>query len=116
MLVLVVDDERELAELIVDALQCAGIDGIIAANGAEALRAVATHPVDFVLSDVQMPVLDGVALLQRLQATHPHLPVALMTGSSGKARLDMGQAVALFSKPFELDTLVALMSRYDRSA
>jgi CheY-like chemotaxis protein/anti-sigma regulatory factor (Ser/Thr protein kinase) len=78
--VLVVDDsamDRHLAGAIVQKM--AGWQAIFACNGAEALVMLGGHPPDVVLTDMLMPEMDGLQLVQAIRAKYPLVPVILMT-------------------------------------
>ena len=77
--VLVVDDstvERLRAGAL---LERRGIQVVQAANGREALEALTQSPPDLVVTDLQMPEMDGLELVERARTTNPALPVVLMT-------------------------------------
>jgi CheY-like chemotaxis protein/anti-sigma regulatory factor (Ser/Thr protein kinase) len=79
--VLVVDDsavDRHLAGAIVGQLE--GWRAAFAANGREALDALAARPPDLVLTDLLMPEMDGLELVRTVRERHPLVPVILMTG------------------------------------
>lgn len=80
--VLCVDDEPIIRSLCVEALEDYQV--LLAADGLEALTVLEETPVDIVLSDVVMPKLDGMELLQRIKEHHPDQAVILMTGYSDK--------------------------------
>jgi PAS domain S-box-containing protein len=90
---LVVDDERDIAELIAEMLNREGFAVEIASNGEEALGELRRRSYDLVLSDVRMPDLDGPALLRRLQSEWPALAERLIfiTGDT----LDLGAGSVL---------------------
>jgi CheY-like chemotaxis protein len=78
--VLVVDDsamDRHLAGAIVQKLE--GWKAAFAGNGVEALQAIAAEAPDLVLTDMLMPQMDGLELVQAIRATYPLVPVILMT-------------------------------------
>lgn len=77
---LIVDDspvERLIAGSIVE--RCTDLRVIYAVNGAEALELAANQELAVVLTDMQMPKVDGMELVARMKATHPKIPVILMT-------------------------------------
>ena len=92
-----------------------GFEVIEAADGAEALDLVegSADPLRVVVSDIVMPKLNGVQLLQRLSITHPELPVILMSGYAGPELAQRGiQApCSLLVKPFKPEELVAEVRR-----
>lgn len=79
--VLLVDDEPELRRLLHRTLSRAGFEVVDAENGRVALDTVRTQRFDVVISDVRMPCMGGIELLERLQLEEPELPVVLISGS-----------------------------------
>ena len=78
--VLIVDDEPHIRKYIGLILRKLGTPTLIeAANGEEALAAVAQHQPDLVLMDVNMPVMDGVQALERINAENPDTLVVMLT-------------------------------------
>lgn len=71
--ILVVDDEREIAEVLAEILTGDGHQVDIAADGTEALERLPTRPYDLILSDVKMPRLDGPGLLREIERRNPAL-------------------------------------------
>ena len=118
-IVLVVDDEPTVRRLARRVLLEDGFEVIEAADGAEALDLVdgSPDPLRVVVSDIVMPKLNGVQLLQRLSITHPELPVILMSGYAGPELAERGiQApCSLLVKPFKPEKLVAEVRRCIRS-
>ena len=113
--VLIVEDDVDLREAIADTLDLAGIRYVEAGSGEEALERLQGHAVDMVVSDVNMPGMDGHELLAHLRQHHPALPVALITayGQVSKA-VDAirNGAVDYLMKPFEPDQLIALIRNH----
>ena len=78
--VIVVDDQTPVREGIRTLLQVAGIEVVAeAADGDEALTAIAEHPADVVLMDLRMPRRDGIWALEQLKATGSEVPVLVLT-------------------------------------
>lgn len=78
--VLLVDDEPHIRKYLGLILRKLGAPSIVeAGNGAEALTLYAEHRPDFVLMDVNMPVMDGVQTLERLMQAHPEAVVIMLT-------------------------------------
>ncbi len=106
---LIAEDDVALSEALCDTLELQGYRVLNAKNGTEALSLLNKHAVSLVLSDVQMPVMDGVQLLQNIQQKFQALPVLLMTayGSVPQAveAMQAGAADYLI-KPFEAQTLL----------
>lgn len=108
--VLIVEDDRPLADALLTTLEGAGYQVERVADGTEALRVLGDRPVDLVISDVQMKPMGGHELMRELGASRPELPVMLMTayGSIGQA-VDAMRAGAIdyLPKPFEARELKA---------
>ncbi|MDX1250741.1 MAG: sigma-54-dependent Fis family transcriptional regulator [Gammaproteobacteria bacterium] len=117
--VLVVEDDAALREALCDTLELAGYRAIAAADGQAALDTLDGEQPGMVISDVQMQPIDGHALLKKIKARWPDMPVVLMTahGSIPKAVEAMHDgAVDYMVKPFEPEVLITLVSRYIRPA
>lgn len=119
--VLVVEDDPALREALTDTLEIAGYNVISTGNAEQALAWLDKNkPVStpgLVLTDVQMPGMDGHALLRTLKVRHPELPVILMTayGQIERAVQAMRDgAIDYLPKPFEPDSLLAAVARHFR--
>ncbi|WLG97293.1 sigma-54-dependent response regulator transcription factor FleR [Pseudomonas sp. R3-56] len=113
--VLLVEDDRALREALADTLLLAGHDYAAVGSAEEALLAVAREPFSLVVSDVNMPGMDGHQLLGLLRARQPQLPVLLMTahGAVERAVDAMRQGAADYLvKPFEPKALLDLVARH----
>jgi two-component system response regulator FlrC len=113
--VLLVEDDRALREALGETLELAGHDYHAVGSAEEALSAAADESFSLVLSDVNMPGMDGHQLLSALRSRHPQLPVLLMTahGAVDRAVDAMRQGAADYLvKPFEPKALVALVARH----
>ena len=111
--ILIVDDEQPLRELLATVLRHAGHRTLQACHGAQALELVAQGQPDLVISDVMMPVLDGVELCRRLKgrAETRMVPIILMS-SAGAQAVDGSEADAFIAKPFLLEEMEALVRRW----
>ncbi len=80
--ILVVDDEEPIRELVRRALQLDGHSVDVAADGGEALDRLIAEPeaFDLLLTDIRMPVMDGIALALAVARDNPMLTILLMTG------------------------------------
>ena len=112
-MILFVDDDRSVREMVAPTLVEQGYRVLTAANGAEALGLLGEHKdeVCLVLTDVAMPMMDGLELLERLRVLHPHIPVVFMSGTfnSSKDSLPAG-AAGFLPKPFRLEQLLAVIA------
>ncbi len=94
--VLVVEDSAMMRRLVVDALsRREGFEVSEAENGLEALRKVAETKFDVVLTDVNMPVMDGLKLIHRLRADARHARVRIAVISTESANEDRERALRL---------------------
>ncbi|MBV4459648.1 sigma-54 dependent transcriptional regulator [Pseudomonas sp. COR58] len=117
--VLLVEDDRSLREALADTLLLAGHDHHAVGSAEEALKAVEREPFSLVVSDVNMPGMDGHQLLSLLRARQPQLPVLLMTahGAVERAVDAMRQGAADYLvKPFEPGALLVLVARHASGA
>ncbi len=112
--VLVVEDDVDLCEALCDTLEIEGYKVLSANNGIEALSLLAKNNFRLVVSDIQMPVMDGFQLLNNMQHKFPDIPLLLMTayGTIPKAVEAMKSgAIDYLIKPFEAATLVAKVAK-----
>jgi two-component system OmpR family response regulator len=116
---LLVDDEENLRSMLEAALRHNGFDVASAANGRDALDAVANDKPDAIVLDVMLPDLDGFEVCRRLRAEGAHTPVLFLTArdaTEDKVRgLTLGGDDYLV-KPFSLDELVARVQALLRRA
>ena len=113
--VLIVEDDAALREALCDTLAVAGYRATTADDGRAALDLLSRESVDMVVSDVNMPELDGQQLLERIRNSQPGLPVVLMTayGTVQKAVEAMRAGASDYLlKPFDAGALVELVRRY----
>ena len=109
--IMVVDDTSVSRALIVDALDQMGVRGVaIAKDGALALQALTARPVHLVISDMNMPGLDGLGLLRRLRENRATARIGfiLITGSADKTLIERGRQFSLnnyVTKPFTVAQL-----------
>jgi two-component system response regulator FlrC len=113
--VLVVEDDLSLCEALCDTLEIGGYRVVSARNGTEALIKLEHGQFKLVVSDVQMPVMDGFQLLKNMQHKYSKTPVLLMTafGTIPKA-VEAMQAGAsdYLIKPFDAEALVNKVADY----
>ena len=117
--ILVVDDDPSLRDAISLILETAGHRVELAASGPEALAELERRRFNLVITDLRMDPMDGLELLSRIRASHPQLPVLLMTafGDVDKAVAAMrGGACDFLMKPFESEVLLESVRRYARVA
>ena len=114
--ILAVDDSPSMRDMVRIALSGAGFQVTQAADGAEALEIARKDTFDLVLSDVNMPRMDGISLIRalRAEANYKHTPILMLTTESSAERKREGKdagATGWIVKPFDPDQLVATMQR-----
>lgn len=115
--ILIVDDEKNIREGLARALRRNG-EVLVAESGVTALELLSTHSVDVMLSDLRMPGMDGLTLMQRALARTPNLICILLTayGNIETAVEAMRRGAADFlTKPVNLDQLELVLKRVLRS-
>lgn len=108
--ILVVEDDKELSDLVVGRLESSGYDVQTAYTGRDALARVAERKPDLVLLDVMLPELDGLEVCRRLRADHPLLYIIMLTARSDELDRVVGLEVGAddyVTKPFSLQEVIA---------
>jgi two-component system nitrogen regulation response regulator GlnG len=113
-MVWIIDDDKSIRWVVEKALQKAAMDTRSFSNAKDLLSALEENSPDALLTDIRMPGMDGLELLDKIQKTHPELPVIVMTAHS-----DLESAVSAFHggafeylpKPFDIKEVVDLAHR-----
>ncbi|MDA3915922.1 MAG: sigma-54 dependent transcriptional regulator [Deltaproteobacteria bacterium] len=112
--ILIVDDEKNYTMIIGEILQEEGYTSFTASSGMEALDILNNEIIDLILTDVKMPGMSGIQLLEKIKEINPDLPVIIMTayGSVEKAVDAMHRGAYTFIlKPFENQALIAYITK-----
>lgn len=113
--VLVVDDESSIRELLAKTLALAEYDVDTAADGREALEAIRARRYDLLVTDLKMPVLDGMGLIRETRRLLPHLPVVVITAHSTEATaiesVNLG-VNGYLTKPFRITKILSTAARF----
>ncbi len=117
--VLAVDDSASIRRLVNHVLDEAGFEVILANDGIEALEYATKNTVDLVLTDINMPNLDGIGLIKKLRTlpTYRFVPLLVLTTESGTDKKMEGKAAGATGwivKPFDPDQLVATINKVIR--
>jgi two-component system response regulator FlrC len=113
--ILVVEDDPDLREALSDTLTLSRYRVHTAVDGAHAIELLKEHAVGLVITDVQMPNMNGITLLHEIKSRWPHLPVLLMTayGVISQAVEAMREGASNYMvKPFDVADLLAQVARY----
>lgn len=111
---LVVDDDPRIRGLLSEALAALGYTTSQASNGREALELAYDQEFDCVITDIRMPEIDGLTLLQTLKAEKPKLPVVMITAFAipqHKAEAVESGADGFLMKPFRLSKIEDVLAR-----
>lgn len=114
--VLAVDDSNSMRQMLAHTLRVGGYEVLEASDGAEALECLATAQVDAVITDQNMPRMDGVALTRALRADDRFraLPVLILTTESDESLRQAGReagATGWLRKPFEPTRLLQVLGQ-----
>ncbi|TYO84868.1 response regulator [Oceanicella actignis] len=115
-LVLAVDDTRALRNMLVDCLRSGGHDVIEASDGVEALEQLRAHKPDIVITDLNMPRMNGLDFIEaaRREPEGRGLPMLLLTTETAqelKDRARQVKATGWIAKPFDPDQILSLVAR-----
>ncbi|BDM62865.1 Fis family transcriptional regulator [Shewanella sp. NFH-SH190041] len=114
--ILAVDDSASMRQMVGFTLKTAGFDVTEASNGDEALKVAQQGQYDLVISDVNMPVMDGITLIRNLRTlpTYKFTPLLMLTTESGGEKKQEGRAAGATGwivKPFNPDQLLATVRK-----
>ncbi|HET9473779.1 MAG TPA: response regulator [Steroidobacteraceae bacterium] len=114
--ILAVDDSPSMRQMVRATLESAGYGVVEAADGQEALELARTRSVDLVISDVNMPRMDGIRLVSELRTlpTYRLTPLLLLTTESSQEKKLEGKragATGWIVKPFNPSQLIATLGR-----
>jgi CheY-like chemotaxis protein len=109
--VLVVEDDESLAQVIALALRAEGFEAETAHDGIDGFTAYSNHPTDWVVTDIQMPELDGIGMMQCIRAINPHVRAIYMSAAVDEYRIPLEREtkefdVRVLRKPFSRSTLL----------
>jgi len=112
---LIVDDSSVMRKIVERSLRQAGLDSMLAyeaSNGADALETLKSKPVDLILTDINMPSMDGLEFLRQLRAQDlaPGVPVVMITTEASLDRAKQALAAGaqyFIPKPFSIEQIRA---------
>ena len=114
--VLIVDDSVSMRQMVSFTLRQGGFEVVEAGHGEEALDRLNSNAVDLVITDLNMPVMDGITLIQNLR-TQPGMkskPILMLTTESQAAKKEQGKAAGATGwivKPFDPDKLLSTIAK-----
>ncbi|MBN2713486.1 MAG: response regulator [Planctomycetes bacterium] len=108
--IMVVEDDRQLLEVMAHFLEVRGFDVHSASCGYEALAILSATGVDLVITDINMPRMNGLELANRIAGAHPGLPVIAYTADPATAR--SSNFAAVMSKPSSFQDILETINAY----
>jgi len=114
--ILTVDDSRTMREMVALTLRSAGFDIVQADDGINALKALETNEVDMIITDLNMPNMDGLELVRALRAKPQFkgMPILFLTTRNSEADKNAGRAAGATGwivKPFDPARLVQVVNK-----
>lgn len=116
MRVLTVDDSRTILAMLHHTLSNAGYEVLQAEDGQQGLEVLKTSSVDVVITDINMPVMDGIEFIKHVRSSglHNSLPILILTTETSQDKRDQGRAAGgtgWIVKPFDPDKLISVIQR-----
>ena len=109
--ILVVDDDSRLLGLLTETLGAIGYSAEDAKSAKEALSKLAESKFRLIISDIKMPEMDGLSLLERIRENYPGLPVIFITGLPKTDAIRSANPEGILSKPFRISNLEDLIEQ-----
>lgn len=112
--ILIADDEPSIRTVLQAHIRRAGYTPVLSSNGSEAIKQLQSQPIDLVITDIQMPQINGMQLLKFIQDNHPYIPVVVITahGTIDLAVDAMREGAYTFiNKPFDRRELQSHISQ-----
>ena len=101
--IIVVDDNPILLELLVDTLEIIGYNVTGFSGGRQVLEELQVEEYDLLVSDIKMPEMDGIELLDKVRKDFPKLPVLFISGVESPEILSKAQPDGFLAKPFRIN-------------
>ena len=118
--VLVVEDDESLAQVIALALRAEGFEAETAHDGVDGCASYFNHPTDWVVTDIQMPELDGIGMMQCIRTINPHVRAIYMSGAIDEYRVLLERetkefAARVLRKPFSRINLLEQLTSEEKA-
>ena len=115
--VLIVDDSASMRQLIAFAVKDGGYEALLAENGAQAIENLKSGPADLVITDLNMPEMDGITLIKELRAmaAYRFVPILMLTTESQVAKREEGRAAGASGwivKPFSAEKILEVVKKF----
>jgi len=115
--VLIVDDSASMRQLIAFTIKDAGYDVLLAENGKDALEKMSRTKIDMVITDLNMPEMDGIAFIREVRGKtdYKFVPIVMLTTESQEAKKQEGRAAGASGwivKPFSPSQLMDVVKKF----
>lgn len=110
--ILVIDDDAEMRDVLFDLLSLDGYEVLLAADGNAGLTRYHNALPDLVITDLQMPGMNGAQLLEELKRDAPDLSIVVITGTTRTEMIDDAEELGadrILKKPFGVDELLSAL-------
>jgi two-component system chemotaxis response regulator CheY len=114
--ILTVDDSRTILAMLHHTLANAGYDVLQAEDGQRGLDVLAREPVDMIITDINMPVMDGIQFIREVRGSgrHHSLPILILTTETSQDKRAQARAAGgtgWIVKPFDPEKLISIIQR-----
>lgn len=114
--ILIVDDSNLIRSVAASATKEAGHEPIMATNGQEGIDALALHKIDIIFSDVNMPIMGGLQMVEKIKANpdYKYIPVIMLTTESDEMLKNRGKELgvkAWMLKPFNKEKFFTVLQK-----
>ena len=114
---LIVDDSASMRQLVAFTIKDAGYDVLLAENGMDALAKISRTKIDMVITDLNMPEMDGITFIRELRgkADYKFVPIVMLTTESQEAKKQEGRAAGASGwivKPFSPTQLMDVVKKF----
>ena len=114
--IMTADDSASVRQMVSFTLKQSGYDVIEAVDGKDALAKLGTNRVDMLITDLNMPNMDGIELIRQLRSTadHKFIPIVMLTTESQDSKKQAGKAAGATGwivKPFKPEQLLAVIKK-----
>ena len=110
--ILVVDDDKTVRLLLRAVLERRGYAVVEAENGDEGLRYYRAAPADLVITDIQMPVMDGLQMIRELRDAFPTARIVAISGDRGRLAAAQTFSQCTFEKPLYMEELLDAVQQF----
>ncbi len=118
--ILIVDDSVIMRNLVKRSLDMGAYETVLAENGEDALEKFEQNKIDLIITDINMPVMDGITLIEAVREKNRDIPIFALTSNSDEAMRNRGRdagATGWVIKPFQpaqfLDLLKQIIEKYE---